>query len=537
MKRLLLILMVLGYGNSFAQWNPDTAMNSLVVDSASGDMKALSTSDGRTYVVFWKVVSAPTNYELRMQLLNADGTQALGSDGVLVSNALPMSTFTVIWNIFVDADDNLYIGATGTGGGEPAYAFKLDTDGNRLWGANGINVGSGYAVTILPLSSGEAIVSWYPGAQGLMQKYDASGNAVWGSSQAVVNGGDDTVPANLFELSGGDYVLVFHVLLGGINSNLYAQRYDSNGVSQWTNPTQISNQATAFNRTYSVAQDGNIAYFGYFGSTGVRFDSFLQRINDDGSLPWGINGSDFDTNQTNYEMGTNIAFDPSSQNIWAACTYTNTSQSMKGTYVQNFDKTTGARGLSETAKEVFAIGSEDVQVGELQLKNDSPLFLFKRGADNGASPITLHVTYLDDMGDFVWPEVDRPIATFSANKSRIQYTKRVNNQSVAVFIEDKGPGQRIYAQNFLDEALGVDDHDFPIQISFVNPIPKELEIDSSIPVQRVSVYSILGQLILSETNEGSISVKINTESWQAGSYVMKVESAEGQVKIYKLLKM
>ena len=536
MKRLLLILIVLGYGNSFAQWNPDTAINTLVADSSSGDMKALNTSDGKTYIVFWKVVSAPTNYELRMQLLNADGTQALGADGILVSDAIPMSTFTVIWNIFVDANDNLYIGATGTGGGEPAYAFKLDTAGNHLWGANGVNVGSGFAVSILPLSSGEAIVSWYPGTQALMQKYDASGNAVWGSTQAVVNGGDDTVPANLFELSGGDYILVFHVLLGGINSNLYAQRFDSNGVSQWTNPTQISNQATAFNRSYSVAQDGNTAYFGYFSSTGVRFDSFLQRINDDGSLPWGINGSDFDTNQTDYEMATNIAFDPSSQNIWAACTYTNTSQSMKGTYVQKFDKTTGARELSETAKEVFAIGSEDVQVGEVQLKNDSPLFLFKRGVDNGASPITLHVTYLDNMGDFVWPEEDRPIATFSANKSRIQYTERVNNQSVAVFVEDKGPGQKIYAQNFLDEALDIDDHDSPIQISFVNPIPMQFEIVSNLMLESISVYSTIGQLIFSEDIHAEFNITLNTNPWQTGIYFMKVATVEGQNKVYKLIK-
>lgn len=520
----------------FAQWNPDTAMNTLVVDSNSGDMKAIGTSDGKTYVVYWKVVAAPTNYELRMQLLNADGTKALGTDGVLVSNTIPMSTFTVIWNIFVDSNDNLYIGATGTGGGEPAYAFKLDTDGNHLWGADGVNIGSGYSVSILPLSSGEAIVSWYPGTQALMQKLDTSGNAVWGSNQTVVNGGDDTVPANLFELSGGDYVMVFHVLLGGINSNLYAQRFNTDGTAVWANPTQISNQATAFNRSYSTAQDGDVAYFGYFGSTGVRFDSFLQRINADGSLPWGINGSDFDTNQTNYEMATNIAFESSSQNIWASCSYTNTSQSMRGTYVQKFDKTTGARGLSDTAKEVFAIGSEDVQVGGLQLKNESPLFLFKRGIDNGVSPTTLHVTYLDDMGDFVWPEVDRPIATLSANKSRIQYTKRVSNQSVAVFIEDKGPGDKIYAQNFLDEMLGVADFDIGIQISFVNPIQNELKIESSQSLREVSISSVLGQLVYSETNQEATSVAIDSRQWNSGIYFMKVVTDSGHTKSYKLIK-
>ena len=196
-----------------AQWTTDTDVNTLVVDSEGGDMKAIGTSDGKTYVVFWKVVSAPTNYELRLQILDVDGSQLLGSDGMLVSDAIPMSTYTVIWNIFTDENNNLYIGVTGTGGGEPAYVFKLDDNGNHLWGSNGVNVGSGYSVTILPLTTGEAIVSWFPGGQAVMQKYDSSGNAIWGTTQSIVEGANDTVPANMFELSNGDFIMVFIVSL------------------------------------------------------------------------------------------------------------------------------------------------------------------------------------------------------------------------------------------------------------------------------------------------------------------------------------
>jgi hypothetical protein len=245
-----------------------------------------------------------------------------------------MSTFTVIWSLVIDVNDNLYIGVTGTGGGDPAYAFKMDTNGNHLWGSGGINLGSGFPVTFLTLSSGEAIVSWFPGTESVMQKYDSNGNAIWGSTRPIEEGGDDTVPGNMFELINGDYIVVFHRLTFGINSFLYAQRYNNHGVAQWANPTQLSNYGTVFNTTYSGLQDGNVIYMGYKASPGSRFDSFLQRLNDDGSLPWGINGSDFDTNQTDYEMDTRIAFETGSLYVWAVCTYTNTSQSLKGEYVQ-----------------------------------------------------------------------------------------------------------------------------------------------------------------------------------------------------------
>lgn len=536
MKNLMTLLLLIMTLSVSAQWTSNTSVNTLVVDSEGGDMKAIGTSDGKTYVVFWKVVGSPVNYELRLQVLDVDGTQLLGSDGILISDAIPMSTFTVIWSITIDANDNLYVGATGTGGGEPAYVFKLDTSGNHLWGTGGVNIGSGYAVTVLPLSSGEAIVSWWPSAESVMQKYDASGNAIWSATQTITEGGNDTVPANLFELSNGDYIMVFHSLTFGINSVLYAQRYDGLGVSQWGSPTQLSNLGTVFNTTYSGLQDGDVVYMGYRASPGLRFDSYLQRLNDDGTLPWGINGSDFDINQTDYEMDTQIAHQTGSQFIWALCTYTNSSQSDKGEFVQKFDKDTGARMLTETAKEVYAIGTENIHAGALQLKEDSPLFLLKSGIDNGVTPTTLGVVYLDDSGDFVWPEESRPVATFSANKSRIHYTKPVNNQSVAVFIEEKSVEPKIYAQNFIDELLGVDEYDESSTIFVSNPVSERLQIESELPLRSVQVFSLLGQQVVGENYLGSTKINIETESWMAGVYIVSIEAESGLIKEVRIIK-
>ncbi len=510
--------------NCYAQWTTDTVLNTLVADSEVGDMHAIGTSEGKTYVVFWKSVAPPVNYELRLQILNVDGSQLLGNDGMLVSDAIPMSTYTVIWSIVKDNEDNLYIGVTGTGSGEPAFVFKLDAEGNHLWGANGVNVGSGYSVTVLPLSTGEAIVSWFPEGESVMQKYDSSGNAIWVETQAIIEGGNDTVPANIFELSNGDYIMVFHSLTFGINSNLFAQRYNSSGILQWTNPIQLSNYGTVFNRNYEGLQDGDTVYMGYTVSPGNRFDSFLQRIDADGTLPWGINGSDFDTNATDYEMDTKIAFEEGSNYIWSSCTYTNTSQSEKGEYIQKFDKETGARMFTDNAKEIFPIGSEKVHAGSMYLINDSPLLLIKDGLDNGVSPTSLHALMLDENGDFAWPEETRPLATYSANKGRIQFTKPVNNQSVTVFIEDKGTGSKIYAQNFTEEILAINDNEFESNLSFINPVTTNWEVKSKNTISAISIYNVLGQTIFELKNNSSNEVSINTEIWNSGIYLMKVNS-------------
>ena len=81
------------------------------------------------------------------------------------------------------------------------------------------------------------------------------------------------------------------------------------------------------------------------------------------------------------------------------------------------------------------------------MNDNFPLLLIKEGFDTGASPTTLHALKLDEEGNFFWDEETWPLATYPANKSRVQFTKFIEYQSVAVFIEDKGNGLKIYAQN------------------------------------------------------------------------------------------
>ena len=529
-KSLLIIAICFFSITINAQWTSNTEINTLVTSSEGGDMKALGTSSGKTYVVYWKAVSAPTNYELRLQILDVEGYQLLGEEGMLVSDEIPMSTFTVIWNITTDEEDNLYIGLTGTGGGEPAYVFKLDDEGNNLWGSSGLQVGAGYSVTILPLSNGEVIVSWFPGGESVLQKYDSSGVAQWDTTATILEDGNDTVPANMFELSDGDFVLVFHSITFGINSNLFAQKFSSTeGISQWTNPTQISNYGTVFNTAYDGLQIDDNVYMGFKASPGSRFDSFLQRIDPDGTLPWGINGSDFDTNQTDYEMDTKITYQEGSQYIWATCTYTNMSQSEKGERIQKFDKETGARMLTDQAKEIYPIGSEKVHAGSIHMDDNQPLILIKEGFDNGASPTTLHALKLDEEGDFAWDEETKPLATYPANKSRIQFTRFVEDHFVAVFIENKGSGSKIYAQNFTETILGNSVADLESTLSFLNPVSENWSLKSNVMMQSISIYNMLGQLILFDDKLSSKEVLINTKSWDPGNYILNVKTEQGSI--------
>ncbi|RUA26508.1 MAG: hypothetical protein DSY76_05930 [Bacteroidetes bacterium] len=439
-----------------AQWVNNTSINTEVSTYADDnmDIQSVELSDGRTAVVFWQQVAAPTNYELRMQIMSKAGVKTLGSLGVLISDSIPMSTYTNTWSLVRDSSNHIYIGVTGTDG-NIGMAFKVDTLGNHLWPSSGINLGSGFTVKILPLSTGNAAVSWMSGTTGIsyLQQFDNSGNAVWTNNINLATGWY-TVPANLFELSNGDIVSIFHKRSYGINSTLYAQRFTTNGASVWSQPTQLSTKTTAYNYLYSPAQNNDTCYLGYVGKSNNRFDSYIQRINPDGTTPWGANGLDFDVNTTSFEMDIRIAIEGESPYLWAMCTYTNSNQSQKGEYVQKINMFSGTRLLTNTAKSVFPIGSEYTHVSKLLVYDDEPIFLLQKGTNNGVSATLLDLVKLNSVGDFLWSDTSKAVASkLGTNKGRASINNKVNDQIVVVFVEAKDTSstdRKIYAQNFLD---------------------------------------------------------------------------------------
>jgi len=451
---LALFLMVLTLG-SHAQWTPQTDINTMVSNARTGDIQSVGTSDGKTWVVYWKEMPAPQNYEMRCQLLDANGIQLFGPDGMLVNNVVPMSTYTTLWSIAIGPEDNLFIGMNGSDVGNTAYVHKISTAGTQLWGSTGVVIGAGYDVRLLPLSNGGLVVHWSPGNQGMLQKYDATGQAVWPSAVMInpLVSGHKTSAGEMAELSNGDFVVLVHDR-GGFSpsSTFHAMRYTGAGTLAWAAPVPIANASTVFNRRYTLVHDQDTLYLGYTSSIGTDFQSYLQRINPDGTLPWGINGSDFAIQSNYFEMDTKAAFSGGSAYVWAICQFTDFGQSLTGEYVQKFDKQSGARQFSINGKMVFPVDANmQSHKGDLQLVTDNPFFVTSYGLNNGASPIDFVATLLDGNGDFAWPDTSRAVATSLETKFRVNFTTPVQGQSVCVWVEDRDiiGESRAFAQNVM----------------------------------------------------------------------------------------
>lgn len=447
----MLFLTLLGH----AQWNPNTSVNLEVATVPMMDMESLTTSTGRTWVAYYH--NNGSNYDMRAQLLDVDGTKLLGPDGMLVDDQ-SSGTATFVFNICKDANDNLIVAyqdqRTGT---MNSVVYKISQTGTHLWSSSGVVLGAGLAPYPTVLSNGETAVAWNESTSNTLQiqKISALGTTVWSTPVTVQVGTSNTTRGQLVAGTLGSFTMVFQKRGFGIATTLYAQRYENNGTAVWAAPVQLSTETTSGARYYSLASEGDVTYFGYYSSVGSRFNSWLQRINADGTLPYGINGTNFSTATGSfdpYQQGTAIALNPGSLYVWSVCSYSNTNQNQYGVYVQKFLKQTGARQLTDNALNVYPIsGSFDTQAGEVSLVDDAPVFM------SYDVNYKIYATRLDGNGAFVWTgnriELSSTTASLSTPKGRYGFTALSNSQAVAVWAETRSGVEKAYAQNITPGGL------------------------------------------------------------------------------------
>lgn len=434
-------------GTIRAQWNDNTSENIEISGTIVADMQQASTTDGKTWIAFYAQNGG--NYDMRAQLIDADGYKLLGPDGVLVGN-YPSGSATFVFSICVDASNNLIITYQDERLGDlMAVAYKISQEGTQLWGNDGIVLGSGLAPYPAALSNGEVAVAWNETNSNTLkiQKITTDGTLAWSTPVQVTVGSTKTTRGQVIANTDGKFTLVFQKRGTGIYSTLYAQMFENSGTAIYA-PLQICNQTSSAARYYSIAAEADTTFFGYYSSTGNRFNSFLQRINPDGTIPWGMNGSNFNTNTgTNdyYQGETHINLTPGSNYIWSVCTFSNPNQTQYGVYVQKFLKTSGERQLTDAGKVVYGVSNaSDYQGGDLALVSDAPMFMSYN------STYKIFATRLDANGNFVWPgnrvEISSTTATMGNPKMRYGFTPDGPNRCAGTWTEKRGLNYKGYAQ-------------------------------------------------------------------------------------------
>ncbi|MBK7212509.1 MAG: T9SS type A sorting domain-containing protein [Bacteroidales bacterium] len=441
-----------------AQWNTNTSVNIEISGLPIADMVPVPTSDGKMWVAFYHENTG--NYDMRAQLIDANGFKLLGPNGVLVSNQ-PSGTATYVFNACVDQQNNLIIGCQDERSGTmQAVLYKISQAGAHMWSPTGVVLGGGMVPNPVALTNNDIAVVWNAdnGNTLNLQKVTAAGTLAWANSIPVTVGASTTTRGQLIANTNDKFTMVYQKNAGGISTNLYAQMFNSSGTALYT-PLQIGNQTTAGYRYYSIEAEGDTTYFGYYSSTGFRFNSFLQRINPNGTIPWGMNGSAFNTftsGSDNYQMETSIGQQDGSPYVWSVASFCDPNQTNYGVYVQKFSKATGARQFTDMGKIVYSVSpARDMLAGEITVVNDNPMF-----ASYDAS-YKIYATRLDASGNFAWTgnraELSSTTSGSGNPKGRFGFTNVGPDRCSAVWTENRTGQELGYAQGItVGGLIGID---------------------------------------------------------------------------------
>jgi len=224
---------------SYATWAPDGIAFST---AANNQGSPLIISDGAGGSIFVWTDGRSGDLDVYAQRVDARGIPLWAIDGVAVSTA---TNNQYAHAILSDGAGGAIIALTDyRNGNADIYAQRLDASGNPLWTPGGIAVCTAADIQREPrLVSDDAdgaIIVWEDRRAGMFyddiyaQRVNGSGSSLWTSDGVVVSAAAEYQIAHAVASDGaGGVIVAWYDFRGGVDHDVYAQRLNGSGVSQW----------------------------------------------------------------------------------------------------------------------------------------------------------------------------------------------------------------------------------------------------------------------------------------------------------------
>ncbi len=341
---------------SFSQWTSNTNINTPICTEINNQKNISTASDtkGGAFIIWSDSRNNILKSDIFAQRVNSNGYTLWTSQGVgicttIADQANPSTTEDGNGGVIIAWDDS-------TNGDRDIYAQKLDSFGNSQWILNGVPIvikqGKQKDVKIISDGSGGAIAVWEDSLAGVWdiyaQKISSNGNIMWTSSGVPVciatmnqknprlvsdgaggayftwqdkrNGADYDIYAQHLNASGtplfitdgiiicnaidkqtdpkivsdglGGAIITWQDKRGGISYDVYAQRINSTGITQWISNGSAVCTADSSQTTIDVTSENiNGAIITWRDKRySLYHNIYAQKINLDGTIAWQLNG-------------------------------------------------------------------------------------------------------------------------------------------------------------------------------------------------------------------------------------------------------
>ena len=245
--------------NAHAEWGTPEEPHALMTvdDNVVASMKTARTPDGKTFISWLSYGDRPDwGYELRLQLLDADGNPMWEPDGIQVEDVRNCSWTADYWMVVSPEGDAIISWADARDQEDMpnpishvSVVYKVSQDQEMLWGDRGIELGEQYKYPSTLYQFGDDTYC-------LMQSAEN-----WGTPQITRLSSDGTFEfepkdffGNLIQSEGTDFISVYSNSEGTV-----AMRYTRDIEPVWDTPAVLSTYIyNGYGREpYCMVSDGN----------------------------------------------------------------------------------------------------------------------------------------------------------------------------------------------------------------------------------------------------------------------------------------
>ncbi|MDP1676259.1 MAG: T9SS type A sorting domain-containing protein [Bacteroidota bacterium] len=287
-----------------AQWSTNPAVNNAISTAAGEQTNPAIISDGLGgAIITWRDNHNGASYDIYAQRINAYGVIQWTANGVAISIAPSNQSIPAIVS---DGSGGAIITwfDSRSGVDNDIFAQKINGSGTVQWKADGVTIsnaaGSQSSPAIVSDGSGGAIITWQDdslnnGANNNIyaQKINASGVTQWAVngvsiSRAANNQWSPTMVSDGF---GGAIITWQDYRSNGVESDVYAQKINASGVVQWTPDGVAIGVSLGNEQNPTIVNDGSGgAIITWYHFTGSNYDIKAQKINASGIVRWTANG-------------------------------------------------------------------------------------------------------------------------------------------------------------------------------------------------------------------------------------------------------
>ena len=277
--------------------------NGVIISKQDSNYNPVIVSDDSGgAIIVWQSYNGSPTADIYAQRINSMGFVQWSEYGVPVS--------TVVFE-----QDSISIIKDGLGGAILAwqdyrsnngfadiYAQRINSQGDMLWTANGVNICNQAAAQrgpkVITDGSGGAFVTWYDNRAGDFDIYTQRiGNA--GAVEWTTNGvatctmASDQLKPDICTDGAGGIIVTWCDFRSTTDYNIYAQRQGPSGAIVWVVDGVVMNNNVAYAQTDPKIVTDNlggaiISWTDY--RTGITADIYAQRVNSTGAVQWTATG-------------------------------------------------------------------------------------------------------------------------------------------------------------------------------------------------------------------------------------------------------